>query len=273
MLRTFYEAEISNVDFINDPLHAVKIINKWVDSKTRGKIKNVISDQDVSVDTRMVITNAIYFNALWEHAFKKQDTKSSTFHVSMNSAVKVSMMYQKNNYKLFNDEEIDSQILTVPYKGGVMEMMFILPNKIDGLHALEAKLLPADTFLNKLRMWRKSHVEKVCIYIPKFTFSTMNSLKESLMALGMTDLFSECKSNLSGISSSNDLFVSNVFHKAFVEVNEEGTEAAAATTVCIMGYCSSPPLPVFKADHPFLFLIYNVAHELVLFSGRFCNPK
>ena len=272
MLRTFYEAEVSNVDFINDPLHAVEIINKWVDSKTHGKINTVISSQDVSVNTRMVITNAIYFNALWEHAFKKQNTKSSSFHVSLNSAVNVSMMYQKNNYKFFNDEEFDSQILTVPYKDDVMEMIFILPNKIDGLHALEAKLLPADSFLNKLRMWRKSREINIDIYIPKFTFSTMSSLKESLMALGMTDLFSESKSNLSGISSSNDLFVSNIFHKAFVEVNEEGTEAAAATAVLIANRCIRLS-PVFKADHPFLFLIYDVAHELVLFSGRFCNPQ
>lgn len=271
ILGTFYDAEIKNVDFIGNPQLAVDIINQWVDMKTHGKINNVITNQDISVNTRMVVTNAIYFNALWKHAFKNQNTTLTTFYISKKSSVNVPMMYQQNNYKLCYDEEFDSQILTLPYKGNSLEMMIILPKEIDGLHALEEKLLPSKMFLSKLEMWRTSREEKIDVYIPKFKFSTSSNMKSCLMALGITDLFSESVSNLSGISSSNDLFVSNIFHKAFIDVGEEGTEAAAVTAVLIATRCLRIT-PTFKADHPFLFLVYDASLQLILFSGRFCNP-
>ncbi|XP_065649459.1 ovalbumin-related protein X-like [Hydra vulgaris] len=269
ILSTFYDAEIKNVDFVSNPQHAVYVINQWVDLKTHGKIKSVITNQDISVDTRMVVTNAVYFKALWKHAFKNQNTRRSSFHISKKSSVNVPMMYQQNNYKLCNDKEFDSHILTLPYKDDSLEMMIILPNKIDGLRALEKKLLPAEKFWNKLQMWRTSCEGNIDVYIPKFKFSTSRNMKSCLVALGIKDLFSESVSNLSGISSSNDLFVSNIFHKAFIDVEEEGTEAAAVTAVLIEASCTKP---TFKADHPFLFLIYDASLQLILFTGRFCYP-
>ena len=245
------------------------MMNQWIDVKTRGKIKNIIKSHLFSADTQMVLTNFIYFKLSWKYSFKKENTKLRSFHVSKNSVIEVPLMHQQNKFKFLKDHELDSKFLLMPYKGGEIVMMFILPNAKDGLDTLESKLKP-ELVIKKYEALTKSREEKVDIFIPKFKFSVTSNLKTSLMHLGIVDLFLP-SSDLSGMSSANSLFVSDVLHKAYVEVDEEGTEASAVTIINI-ALRSRQMIRAFKADHPFLFLIVDNTSRLVLFSGRVCSP-
>jgi serpin B len=165
-------------------------------------------------------------------------------------------------------ETDDAQVLSLPYKGEALSMIVVLPRKVDGLPALEAKLDAA-----ALEEWTKSLGErKVSVYLPKFKIESMFSLSGELAALGMKDAFAADRADLSGMDGTRELFVKEVIHKSFVEVNEEGTEAAAATGV-VVGVRSLPaPPPEFRADHPFLFFIRHDATGAILFIGRLARP-
>nr|5CE0_A Chain A, Native conserpin with Z-variant (E342K) [synthetic construct]5CE0_B Chain B, Native conserpin with Z-variant (E342K) [synthetic construct] len=254
--KKLYQAEAFSVDF--DPEEAKKQINDWVEKQTNGKIKDLLKDLDS--DTVLVLVNAIYFKGKWKKPFDPENTKEEDFHVDEKTTVKVPMMSQKGKFYYYHDDELSCKVLELPYKGNA-SMLIILPDE-GGLQHLEQSLTP-----ETLSKWLKSLTRRsVELYLPKFKIEGTYDLKEVLSNLGITDLFSP-GADLSGITEEK-LYVSKAVHKAVLEVNKEGTEAAAATGVEIVP--RSPP--EFKADRPFLFLIRENKTGSILFMGKVVNP-
>ncbi|XP_073728689.1 leukocyte elastase inhibitor-like isoform X1 [Misgurnus anguillicaudatus] len=270
--KKYYKAGLESVDFIKNSEAARVNINKWVEKTTQGKIKDLLAQGIVNDLTRLVLVNAIYFKGNWEKKFPKEATVDQQFKVNKNETKPVKMMKQTSKFLLAFIPEVNSQILELPYVGKNLSMFIILPNEIEddttGLQQLEKTLT-----YEKLMEWTKRDnmsVEKIQISLPKFKLEETYNMKNLLVKLGMADAFEKGKANFSGMSPKNDLVVSEVIHKSFVEVNEEGTEAAAATGV-VMGLLSMPP-QFFNADHPFLFFIRHNPTNTILFYGRFCSP-
>jgi serpin B len=265
VLRTSYDAPLQQVNFAESEA-ARKTINDWVAEATRGKIKELIPSGVLDALTRLVLTNAIYFKGDWASKFKPEGTKPLPFKVLQGKPVKTPLMHQTAEFGYAETE--DAQVLSLPYKGEALSMIVVLPRKVDGLPAIEAKLDAA-----ALEEWTKNLGEqKVSVYLPKFKIESMFSLSSELKALGMKDAFEADRADFSGMDGTRELFIKEVIHKSFVEVNEEGTEAAAATGV-VVGVRSLPaPPPEFRADHPFLFFIRHDATGAILFMGRLAKP-
>jgi serpin B len=212
-----------------------------------------------------VLANAIYFKGDWVTKFDPKQTTKQPFHVASDKDVKCRLMTRKGTYAYA--ETPDLQVLELPYAGDDLSMIVLLPRKTDGIGMLEGELIAA-----KLEEWAKAMREReVMVSLPKFKLTCQFSLKETLVAMGMTDAFSDTKADFSGMDGTRFLFISAVEHKAFVDVNEEGTEAAAATAVEVMRGIAERPL-VFRADHPFIFLIWDKHNGSILFLGRVVNP-
>ncbi|KAL9959830.1 hypothetical protein ACROYT_G033187 [Oculina patagonica] len=267
--REFYDAELAQVDYITNVEKAREEINRWVKEKTNDKIKNVIPPGMLSSDTRLTLVNAIYFKGLWLEQFKKERTRPGSFFVSQNEEIKVQMMYQEADFKYSESEKLACQILEMPYTGKKMSMVIYLPNETHGLAKLEEKMT-YDNFHESLSLVDAS-MDEVEVFLPKFKLTQQFDLNDVLSKMGAKEIFNPGKADLSGISTE-PLFVSQVVHKAFVEVNEEGTEAAAATGVGVDAACLRPK-PTFKADHPFLFLIRHNSSGAILFLGRLMKPS
>ncbi|XP_035693188.1 leukocyte elastase inhibitor-like [Branchiostoma floridae] len=262
-----YRAQLAPVDFHGNTEGARQTINSWVEEQTENKIQDLLAPGTVSPSTMLVLVNAIYFKGSWESKFEESRTRLGTFHVSRDEKVEVPMMHQQGRFKLTYDEDLNCQILEMPYRGKHLSMVVVLPEKMDDLSVVETSLTP-----DLLRRWRKSMSEEsTMVQIPKFKLVQDFSLNEKLAEMGMTDLFSMADADLSGITGSRDLHVSHVIHKAFVEVNEEGSEAAAATAVNMMKRSLGGEM--FFADHPFLFLIRDNDSNSVLFLGRLVRPE
>ncbi|XP_039544839.1 leukocyte elastase inhibitor-like isoform X1 [Pimephales promelas] len=271
--KIYYEAGLEKVDFKNKPEAARVNINKWVEKKTQAKIKDLVPQGAIDAMTRLVLVNAIYFKGNWEKKFPKETTSDGQFKLNKNQTKPVKMMHQKAKFPLGFIEEINSQVLELPYVGKNLSMLIILPNEMEddttGLQKLEKALT-----YEKLMEWTKPEVmrqQEVQISLPRFKMEEKYDMKSLLISMGMEDVFDEKKVNLSGMSSNNDQVLSKVIHKAFVEVNEEGTEAAAATGAIMMTRCLVIP-QFFNADHPFLFFIRHNPTKSILFYGRFCSP-
>ncbi|XP_057196227.1 leukocyte elastase inhibitor-like isoform X2 [Triplophysa rosa] len=271
--QKYYQAGLEPVDFITNAEAARVNINNWVEKQTQGKINNLLAKGVVSPMTRLVLVNAIYFKSNWEKKFPKEATVEKQFKLNKNETKPVKMMNQKSKFPLTFIQEVNSQILELPYVGKNLSMLIVLPNQIEdnttGLQKLEKTLT-----YEKLMDWTKPDnmsVQEVRISLPKFKMEQTYNMKSLLKSLGMVDAFDAGKANFSGMSPNNDLVVSEVIHKSFVEVNEEGTEAAAATGV-VVGITSIQHPQVFNADHPFLFFIRHNPTNSVLFFGRFCSP-
>jgi serpin B len=222
----------------------------------------------LTTETRLVLTNAIYFKGNWASQFKKDATKKAPFFTKPGQKLEVDMMWQLKNFRYGEDKGL--KILQLPYKANELSMLVILPNKIDGLSDVE-KTLTAE----KVSKWISSmNNEEVRVFLPKFKMTRSFSLKEKLVQLGMGGAFGD-KANFSGMNGLKNLFISAVIHKAFVDVNEEGTEAAAATAVVMEGTtCERISREIiFKADHPFIFMIIDNGSGSILFMGRLDNPK
>nr|AHI48498.1 serine protease inhibitor [Penaeus japonicus] len=247
-----------------------KEINDIVEKETNSKIKDLIPSGVLNSLTRMVLVNAVYFKGLWQNQFNESETYDQEFWISAEESVQVPMMHIKKKFRYFNHKGLNSTILAMDYKGSRLSMVFVLPNKRDGLAEVEAKL--ADTDLYAID--RGLHSVEVEVSLPKFKLEESLELVEYLQGMGMKDLFDEGKSDLSGISGNRDLFVSNVIHKAFLEVNEKGSEAAAATVVGIVLCAHIGPEEDYKfeADHPFFFYIKDKLSNIILFSGRLLKP-
>ncbi|MGD0784230.1 MAG: serpin family protein [Sedimentisphaerales bacterium] len=264
--QNYYGAGLRQLDFINETERSRQIINSWVEENTKDKIKDLIPQGDIDRDTILVLTNAIYFKGDWKTKFKKKDTQSTDFYLSAKDKVKADMMQVKEKFKCYADEKM--QVLELPYKNNELSMLVFLPNKIEGLAEIE-NTLSTERLNDSLSKMRTTEIE---IYLPKFkmTWGTF-SLKKTLIDLGMSNAFKAGKADFSGINGRKNLWVSDVFHKAFIEVNEEGTEAAAGTAVVIVKSIEIPM--VFRADHPFIFIIKDNRSGSILFMGRMMNPS
>ncbi|XP_073704116.1 leukocyte elastase inhibitor-like [Garra rufa] len=270
--KRYYEAGLEKVDFIKES-DAVRVdINKWVEKNTQEKIKNLLPNGSINALTRLVLVNAIYFKGNWEKKFPKDATRDGQFKLNKTQTKPVKMMQKTSTFPLASIPEMDSQVLELPYVGKNLSMLIILPNEIQDETTGLQKLEKALTY-EKLMEWTKPevmHQEEVEVSLPRFKMEQTYDMKSLLIGMGMEDVFDEMKVNLSGMSPNNDLVLTKVIHKAFVEVNEEGTEAAAATYI-EMKDCLRIPL-VFNADHPFLFFIRHNPTKSILFYGRYCSP-
>ncbi len=264
-----YGAEIRPADFAGQPEIERGTINRWVEEKTRDKIKDLLAPGSVTTDTRLILVNAIYFKGDWLHAFEKWKTADEPFWITPEVSTNMPMMTMKPERFSYMENE-SFQCLELPYQGEEVSMLIILPKEKDGLTCIEARL-SSDALTDWTGALRKEEIE---VHLPLFKVeSQFDSMAKTLAALGMTDAFNPALADFSGISAQ-PLFISDVIHKAFVQVDEEGTEAAAATGI-IMRTTSVPvPPKVFRADHPFLFLIRRNASGTVLFMGRvFCPAE
>ncbi|XP_070553952.1 leukocyte elastase inhibitor-like isoform X2 [Ptychodera flava] len=259
-----YGAQLKAVDFATKTEEARLMINAWVEEQTEGKIKDLLAAGTLDPLSTLVLVNAIYFKGDWASKFRVEATKNGDFFISKDNKVTVPMMMQKAKFNFGFDSDLDCQLLELPYVGGHLSMVLILPTKVDGLPKLESRL---NTDL--LDSWPKVMGNTtVVVTIPKFKLEQTFSLNDQLTALGMSDLFSAGRADLSGVAGNNELYVSKVIHKAFVEVNEEGTEAAAATAVVMRKRSIEMPAR-FTADHPFLFIIRDNRSNAILFMGRY----
>ncbi|KAK6194762.1 hypothetical protein SNE40_000328 [Patella caerulea] len=267
-LQATYKAEAQTCDFITNAEGEKDKINKWVEGETNSKIKDLVPSGMLNPLTVMVLVNAIYFKGNWENQFEVEDTQSEEFYVDSSSYVEVPMMKMKRKFKFGQSDDLGCSILELPYVKKDLSMVLLLPQQIDGVTSLVNNLTPSK--LNKL-MKEMTEV-KVDIALPKFKLEADLNLKEVLINLGLSDIFDGRKADLSGIDGTRELYVSDAFHKAFIEVNEEGTEAAAATAVVKMKRKRVIP-KIFRAYHPFIFFIKDNKSGMILFWGKLQNPK
>jgi serpin B len=267
LIESSYDGRLNEVDFIRAAEAARKTINAWVEKKTNDKIKNLISEGVLDSMTRLVLTNAIYFKGNWARQFEEKRTKDAPFTLDDGQKIDVATMYQKAEFGYMETDTF--QALELPYVDEELSMVILLPKKFDALDEFEKTLTPEN-----LTQWLADiHKQEVVVFVPKFKMTSQFSLADVLKSMGMKDAFSP-DADFSGINGKRDLFISAVIHKAYVEVNEEGTEAAAATGVVMRLTSIGPaPIPVFRADHPFLFLIRDNLSGSILFIGRVANPK
>jgi serpin B len=263
--RDEYRAGLEDVDFINNTEAARHTINTWVAKATQDKIRDLLKPGILDSTTRLVLTNAVYFKGSWAEQFQKQRTRDEPFHVTADRQVQVPMMNQTSHFKYLKAPTL--QALAMPYAGDDLSMVILLPAKVDGLAALE-KDLTADHLTGWLATMRSANVQVV---LPRFRITAEFKLNDTLSAMGMPLAFS-ARADFSGMDGKRDLFLSAVVHQAYVDVNEEGTEAAAATGVVVTLSAAPAAPPVFRADHPFIFLIRDNRTGSILFLGRFMEP-
>lgn len=261
-----YGAGIHLADFVNQYEPTRKEINRWVEDQTNDKIKNLLAEGTLDSDTRMVLVNAIYFKADWLTTFDPNDTHDAPFHLLDGSEIQVKMM----SNGLYNVPYVSSngyQAIELPYAGETAAMTILVPDE-GRFSEFESKLDAAklNEILNAMQP------TSVQLGLPKFQFTSEFSLPGQLSALGMTDAFDPNLADFSGMTGNRDLYVSDVIHKAFVAVDEKGTEAAAATAV-IMEMASAPMFEnVLTIDRPFIFFIRDTVSGQILFAGRVVNP-
>ncbi|XP_048219520.1 serpin B4-like [Perognathus longimembris pacificus] len=268
-VKKFYLANVESLDFANNAEESRKKINAWVESQTNDKIKDLFPDGSLDQNTILVLVNAIYFKGQWLQKFEKENTQEGTFWLNKDVSKPVQMMSQTKHFRFTSLEDEQAKILEIPYKGKELSMVLLLPNEVDGLQKLQDNLTA-----EKLINWTSAEImleTEVQLRLPRFKLEKKCDLGDILKSLGMVDAFSPHKADLSGMSQDRRLAVTKVFHQSFVEVNEEGTEAAASTGVSI-GVTSAPMLQEFYCDHPFLFFIKENKKNLILFFGRFASP-
>jgi len=266
LLKQYYSVSVTPLDYAKASEPARKTINDWVEDKTNHKIVDLIKPGMLDSLTRLVLANAVYFKGSWASQFDPGVTRNHFFHLASGPATTAKFMNREGDYPY--SETPDLQALELPYIGGRLSMVVLLPRAADGLAALERELTEA-----KLQQWTGALLpRKVLVLLPKFKLTREFSLRKTLTAMGMTDAFNPLKADFSGMDGqTNWLYISDVVHKAFVDVNEEGTEAAAATAVIsVLGV--EPVGLEFDADHPFLFLIRDNHTGSILFIGRVMDP-
>ena len=266
-----YQASVNQADFATSADAVTQTINNWVAEETQNKILNILPPGSIDANTRLVLANAIYFLGAWTASFEETNTVTSPFYVSSTAQVQAPLMHQPEvgvNYM----ETSDFQAVELPYGSNQLaSMVILLPWQLDGCGQLEQQLSPA--FLSStLAGMLERDVE---LFLPRFTLESSFELTKTLAVMGMPDAFTPGAADFSGIDGTSDLFITFVTHKAWGEVNEAGTEAAAATVVGVGVNAGGPPPPppVFRADHPFIFLIRDTQSGSLLFLGRLANPS
>lgn len=259
-----YAGGFNTVDYIGATEKARKRINQWIMHHTAEKIKELIARGDIDVDTRLVLTNAIYFKGDWAQRFSEQKTRKSSFWLESGKSVDVPMMVNSGVYS-YAEPDDTLQVLELPYEGDALTMVVLLPRK--GRRALEHDLTSPT-----LAAWLSAlHKVEVELFLPKFKFQSKFYLKKFLKTMGMHDAFDD-RADFSAMTGRKDLYIGKVIHQADIEVNEEGTEAAAATAV-VMERKSMSLRVMFRADHPFIFLIRHKPTGTILFMGKVMNPN
>lgn len=264
LTRSYYGAALEALDFAGDTEGSRQRINAWVGEKTAGMIPELLSKGALDGSTVLVLTNAIYFKGRWLRQFDPANTKERDFR-SPDGVVKAPMMFQKG--KFLYGEGSDAQVLEMPYEGERLSMVVVLPREVDGLAAVEAKMAGEG-----LEPWlAKASSTEIEVMFPRFKAESTLALSETLKQLGLVKAFGAA--DFSGMSSGGGLQISEVIHQAVVEVNEEGTEAAAATAVVMTRSAAVGRPKQFLADRPFLFAIRDRESEAVLFVGRLVKPS
>ena len=266
-----FGAGLMPVDFRDDPDGARQAVNKWVEEKTKERIRDLLPAGSVNPRSRLVLANAVYFKGEWADPFKPAETKTDFFTKADGAKASVPLMSRTGRYRYATAGGV--QVLELPYKGGDLAMDIVLPPDTAGLAAVEEKTIAgAVGWLAK-----SAEPQRVRVYLPKFKVEDQVTLPPVLKAMGLKEVFSLDAADLTGLTTQrpeDNLSVGDAFHKTFVDVNEAGTEAAAATAleVTTRGVTEADPV-VFRADRPFLFLIRDVQHGTVLFIGRYAGPN
>ncbi|XP_029988776.1 leukocyte elastase inhibitor-like isoform X1 [Sphaeramia orbicularis] len=271
--QKYYNAELKAVDFIGAPEACRAEINTWVEEQTEKKIKDLLQPGAVNTMTRLALVSAIYFKGNWMHPFCEEDTRESDFEVNQNETRRVEMMFMEKKMPYTRISEHGLQILELPYKDKELSMVILLPQKStdgsDPLHKLQSMLTR-----EQLEEWTSrrnmSTTTKISITVPKFKLEMSYDMNMPLAKMGMTDVFCEEKADLSRMNGKKGLFLSTMTHRAFVDVNEKGTEAAASV---VMYYTLGVEEKIyFTANRPFLFFIRHNKTKSILFLGRFSSP-
>jgi len=263
LVRDSYQATFRELDFARATEQARRTINSWIADQTHGRIEELLAPSDLDAAAALVLTNAIYFKGTWANRFSERATLETQFFVSKEKTVKVSMMTQGAQFGFARVGDVD--VLELPYEGDRLSMVVVLPIEQDGLERVERSL-----DAERLTGWvdaLEQHL--VQVRLPRFKMDVSFDLSRTLAAMGMPEAFTS-KADFSGMNGAKDLFLSVVRHEAEIEVNEEGTEASAATAVIAKRRASSA---MFNANHPFLFLVRDRHTGSILFLGRVVDPK
>lgn len=265
VLAEEYGAGLRITDFAQEPEKSRLAINDWVSQQTADKINDLIPQGVINKATRLVLSNAVYFKAAWQAQFNEDATYDGVFYMDNNDTVKVPMMTKTTSFRYTREDGY--QAIELPYEGGEISMVILMPDR--GRFDEVERNLDTDMVNGAL-----SNIQsrEISLSLPRFEFESGFNLKDALIQLGMVDAFSE-NADFSGMTGNRDLLISDVVHKAFISVNEEGTEAAAATAV-IMALTGLPDNPLeLTIDHPFIFLIRDIETGTILFMGRVLNPN
>ncbi len=258
-----YFSDLKQTEFANT-LSAISDINGWVSEKTNGRINEIVNISDVNSDTKLLISNAVYFKGEWLNKFEKQKTNVGLFYTNAENQCKVDFMKRTEQLQYFENEEY--QFISKPYKVSDMSFCIILPKKLFGIEDIEKKM--NNDFFDKIL--DNTYLTKTSLSIPKFNMESSYVLNEALKNAGLKSAFSS-HANFSGITTKAPLMLGNVLHKTWFEIDEEKTEAAAATAVTIM-ITGRPSYKVFTADHPFVFFIIDNRTRAIIFMGRYVEP-
>ena len=271
LVQSDYGAGFHRINFKLSPGLARTTINQWVEKQTNDKIKDLVGPGVVTPATRMVLANAIYFKGDWLNQFDNDSTQKEEFHLSATQFVMTPMMHRTGGYRYYDGGAF--QELELPYAGNEMSMIVLLPKQNDGLPAIEQALTAgtAGEWIQKLEP-----VDKVILTFPRFAMTQQFELSGALSAMGMPQAFSGA-ADFSGMTGKPDFTISAAIHKAYIDVNEKGTEAAAATIIGMRATAMRAPMPepppiVFRADHPFLFILLDTRSGSMLFLGRVADP-
>uniref|UniRef100_A0A8C8AL05 Serpin B10 n=1 Tax=Otus sunia TaxID=257818 RepID=A0A8C8AL05_9STRI len=272
LLTSYYNAKPQAVNFKTAAEQARALINLWVENETERKIQDLLPAGSLNSRTVLVLVNAIYFKGNWEKKFLEKNTSEMPFRLSKTKTKPVQMMFLRDAFLIFHETTTKFKIIELPYVENELSMFVLLPDDIsgntNGLEQVERELT-----YEKLAEWTKSAnmiKAEVDLYLPKLKLEENYDLKSTLSSMGIQNAFDPVQADFTGMSVKKDLYISKVVHKAFVEINEEGTEAAAATAVLTLR--SKVPTMTFKADHPFLFFIRHNKSQTILFFGRLCSP-
>jgi serpin B len=272
LMQSDYGADFHRVDFKTQPEAVRGTINGWVEQQTNNRIQNLIGPGVLTPMTRLVLTNAIYFKGTWRNPFEKGATQDGEFHLSAAQTATAPLMHRTGAYRYYDGGAF--QELELPYEGDDLAMVVLLPKQTDGLPALEQRFTAAaaQQWIDEL-----APAHKVILTLPRFTMTQQFELSGTLSAMGMPQAFTPA-ADFSGMTGKPELSISAAIHKAFIDVNEEGTEAAAATSTVMVATAmlrpaQEPPPIIFRADHPFLFMIRDTKTGGILFMGRVEDPR
>ncbi|XP_053983003.1 ovalbumin-related protein X [Hylaeus volcanicus] len=275
LMTNYFRSTAQSVNF-NDPNEAANAINTWIQENTKDRIKNVVGPSDFDGETPLVLVNAAYFKGQWKQKFNPWMTERLTFHVNETAEKDVPTMHMKGTFNYGSIPHLNAKFIELPYKGDNFSMVIILPNEISGLAEVEKELQNTSV----ISILNQGSKQKVQLYLPKFKIESSIKLNNVLKNMGLTDMFAK-HANFSGISDEK-LYVDKVLHKASMEVNEEGSEAAAATVVEFAAgsalVFNEEPVPYMRIDHPFIYsCIYKTENKeadvIQLFTGHVIDPE